>query len=315
MRDSNINRAFEPRSTRVASTLPAEANAGGYTTLPNALLRIWIPALSGAEIAVLMWVIQDTLAWHRDRTKPATFRFIAQRTNLHRHSIERAMATLTEIGLITIRDAEENAGAYAQVFVIDAFLLQNPPLEFEALVQKMDQLRTGDWSQKGTDVVKKRDTISPKMGPTLVQKEDRSYKEEIKELKESKKLASADSQELEQEIRDRIVRSRLSTLGRTPLDTRTVANIRNQIERLSADWQAKEVLETMEHKCAEFARNPRMAESWGLVVTVVRDAVVQTLTRPAEDAEPRDGGFTQKPWHWMTTEERTAAREAAERIA
>jgi hypothetical protein len=299
---------------RDSNTLRAESNAGGYTTLPNAFLRIWTPALSGAEIALLMWVIQDTLAWHRDATKPATYRFIAQRTNLHRHSVERAMATLIEIGLISIRDAEENAGAYAQVFVVNVFLLQNPPLEFEALVQKMAQLRTEDWSKKGT-VVQKKDATGPKMGPTLVPKKDRSYKEEIKELKESKKLASSEAQELEQEIRDRIARSRLSMLGGNPLDTRTVANIRNQIERLSADWQAKDVLETMEHKCAEFVRNPRIAESWGLVVTVVRDAVAQMLTRPVENAETRDGGFTQKPWSWMTTEERTAAREAAERIA
>jgi hypothetical protein len=100
------------------------------------------------------------------------------------------MAALTEIGLISVRDAEENAGAYAQVFEINAFLLQNPPLEFEALVQKLDQLRKGDWSKKGTDVVQKKDTIGPKMGPTLVQKKDRSYKEETKELKERKKLAT-----------------------------------------------------------------------------------------------------------------------------
>jgi len=315
MRDSGTNRALQPRSARAASILPAEANAGGYTTLPNALLRIWIPVLSGAEVTLLMWVIQDTLAWHRDTTRPATYRFIALRTNLHRHSIERAMATLTEIGLISIRDEEENAGAYAQVFAIDSYLLQNPPLDLEALVQKMDRVRRGDRSKKGTDEVQKKDTISPKMGPTLVPKKDRSYKEEIKDLNESKKLASYESQELEEEIRERIARSRLSTLGGNPLDNRTVANIRSQIERLADDRQAKEVLETMEHKCVEFARNPGMAESWGLVVTVVWDVVAQMRTRPTENAETCDSGFNQKPWFWMTAEERTAAREAAERIA
>ena len=60
----------------------------------------------------------------------------------------------------------------------------------------------------------------------------------------------------------RIARSRLSVIRGSALDKCTVANIRNQILRLPHDWQAKEVLETMEHKCAEFFCNPNMAETW-----------------------------------------------------
>jgi hypothetical protein len=289
--------------------------SGGYTALPNALLRVWIPALSGAETSLLMWVIQDTLAWHRDTTKPATYRLIARQANVHRHSIERAVAVLAEIGLICVHDADGNAGAYAQVFTPNSLLLQNPPLEFEALVQKLDQLRSGDSSKKGTDVVQERDTVGTKNGPMLVQKRDPSYKEESKELKESKKLASCDAAELEEEIRERIARSRLAELGGNPLDDRTVANIRKQIERLADDWQAKEVLETMEYKCVEFARNPQMAQTWGLVVTVVRDAVKRVLASAKENTERLVGSAFQKPWFWMTAEERTAVRETAEKIA
>jgi hypothetical protein len=170
-------------------------------------------------------------------------------------------------------------------------------------------------SKKVTDAVQKKDRIGPKMGPTLVPKKDRSYKEEIKELKESKKVASCEAQELEQEIRERIARSRLSAISGNSLDDRTVANIRSQIERLADERQAKEVLETMEHKCAEFARNPGMAETWGLVVTVVRDAVAQILAPVKEYAKASGPGAIEKPWSWMTTEARTAAREAAEKIA
>ena len=310
----NVERR-EAQSARIGSAPGPELNGGGYTALPNALLRVWIPALSGAETALLMWVIQDTLAWHRDITKPATYRLIAKQANVHRHSIEKAATVLREIGLIEIREGDETAGAYAQIFTLNSFLLQNPPLELAALVQKLDQLRRGDWSKKRTDGVQKKDTVGTKNGPTLVQKRDRSYKEEIKELKESKKLASCESEELEQEIRERIARSRLSVLGGHPLDNRTVANIRNLIERLSADWQAREVLETMEHKCVEFARNPKMAETWGLVVKVVRDAVAEIFARPLEFSEETGPANIQKPWSWMTTEERTAAREAAEQVA
>jgi hypothetical protein len=71
----------------------------------------------------------------------------------------------------------------------------------------------------------------------------------------------------------------------------------------------------MEHKCAEFARHPGMADSWGLVVTVVRDAVAHILAPAAIHAKVPKPGEIQKSWFWMTAEERTAARDAAERIA
>ena len=299
-----VNRA----GATVESSVAAEPS-GGYTALPNALLRVWIPALSGAETALLMWVIQDTLAWHREETKPTSYRLIAQRANVHRHSIESAVVALTGIGLIRVRDAGGDAEGCGQIFTIDSGLLQNPPMEFGALVQKLDQLRKRDRSKKRTAVVQKLDHPGPKIGLSLVQKLDMvgpkigpPYKEEIKE-KESKKLAS-ESQELDQEIRDRIGRSRLIEIDGRPLDNRTVANIRAQIERLPDEPHAQEVLETLEDKCAELARYPERAKSWGLVVTVVTDAVSQTFRPPMK-----------KDWFWMTTEERTAARAEAARSA
>jgi len=315
MPDRGAPNRWETPPPRVIPNPSTDLSAGGYTALPNALLRVWIPALSGSETALLMWVIQDTLAWHRETTKPATYRLIAKQANIHRHSIEKAAAVLAEIGLIRVRNADGDAGAYAQIFTLNSFLLQNPPLELEALVQKLDQARTEDWSKKRTDAVQKKDTVGTKNGPTLVLKKDRSYKEESKELKESKKLASCESEELDEEIRERIARSRLSMVRGSALDNRTVVNIRSQILRLPHDWQAKEVLETMEHKCAELFRNPNMAETWGLVVAVVRDAVVQVLANAENCSEASGCIVLEKPWSWMTTEERTAAREAMEKIA
>jgi hypothetical protein len=283
---------------------------GGYTALPNAVLRVWIPSLSGAETSVLMWLIQDTLSWHRQDSKPTTYRLIAKRANIHRHSVERAVAVLTGIGLIGVREPDESVGAYSQSFTINTALLQTPPMELDSLVQRLDHLR--NTSKKGTaHTVLERDLSGPKNGPVLVQKKDPLKKEESKEAKETKKLAAIDSKGLEGEIWDRIERSRLTSLGGQPLDSRTVANISAQIERLPAIWQAKQVLEAMEAKCLELARRPHMAESWGLIVTVVRVAVAQLLARPDPSLTLADDG-RQKPWAWMTTEERTVAR-AAER--
>jgi len=239
---------------------------------------------------------------------------IAKRANVHRHSIERAVSVLAEVGLISVRDADANADGYGQVFTINSLLLQNPGVDLDALVQKMDQVRKGEGSKKWTVAVQKPAMPGPTMGPTLVEKKDRLYKEEIKGEKEQRKQASFEAQELEDEIRHRIARSRLISLGGNLLDDRTVINIRAQIEKLHEISSAKGVLETMEHKCAEFARQPGTAQSWGLVVTVVRDAVAQILS-PTNNCGKLPSDPIQKPWSWMTTDERAAARAAAERIA
>ena len=168
--NSRTTRLHETHRNQGHLPAPADLKASGYTALPNALLRIWIPVLSGSETSLLIWVIQDTLAWHRVTTRPATYRLIAKQANVHRHSIEKAAAVLAEIGLISVGNADGDAGAYAQIFTLNSFLLQNPPLEFEALVQKVDEARTEDWSKKRTNVVPKKDIVGPKNGPTLVLK-------------------------------------------------------------------------------------------------------------------------------------------------
>ena len=180
-----VNRA----GATVESSVAAEPS-GGYTALPNALLRVWIPALSGAETALLMWVIQDTLAWHREETKPTSYRLIAQRANVHRHSIESAVVALTGIGLIRVRDGGGDAEGCGQIFTIDSGLLQNPPWSSVLWSKNWTSSESGigpkiwrQWSKNRTISVQKLDCLWSKNWTWLVQKLDRLIRKKLKKKK------------------------------------------------------------------------------------------------------------------------------------
>ncbi len=93
---------------------------------------------------------------------------MAKRTNLHRHSVERAVVVLSRIGLIRVEEADANADYPDQIFTINSLLLQNPPMDLEGLVQKLDQVRKDGRSKKETPDVQLEDRLGPKLGPTLM---------------------------------------------------------------------------------------------------------------------------------------------------
>ena len=160
---------------------------GGYTELPNAVLRLWLPALSNSEKNLLVWALQDTVSFHRDDSNlhGVTYRQIADQTASHRHSIEQAALILSSIGLVVSRGIASETG-YRRVFSVNTELLENPRMTLPELVQKMDQTRSKILSNKCPQSVQKLDILGPKNVPASVQKMDRLYKEQIKSGKERK---------------------------------------------------------------------------------------------------------------------------------
>lgn len=79
------------------SNLPATP----WTKVPNALLDRLLPTLKDTELRILLVLTRATSGWNREgKSVPLTYRALMARTGRHSEAVAKAVASLSERGLI-----------------------------------------------------------------------------------------------------------------------------------------------------------------------------------------------------------------------
>ncbi len=89
---------------RVKLTLPGSGTP--WTKVPNFLVDTLMPNLRDTELRVLLALVRATMGWNREgRSVPMTYRRLILLTGRRSEAVGKALASLSERGLIHTPDA------------------------------------------------------------------------------------------------------------------------------------------------------------------------------------------------------------------